>query len=142
LSKALDIGIDHMFPRFEILVVQTVALLITALLIPGLRVRGIVSAVLAVVVLGVLNATVWNTALFFSIPDAVSAHALVVLLANGIFFWVVVKLLPGIEVHGIVAAIAAPVVLTFVSVVIYRIGNTIDWSVFWENLSVFRAQFG
>ena len=106
---------------------QTVAMLITVALIPRLRVTGIFGATLTVAALALVNATIWDGALFFSVPDAVTTHALVLLTANGLIFWLLVKLLPGIETDGILASIAAPVVFTFVSLVVDRYGRAVDW---------------
>lgn len=106
---------------------QTVAMLLTALLIPRFRIHGPLAALFLVVVLTVVNSTVWDIALFLKIPDAVSTHALTIVIANGVIFWILVKLLPGIEVNGILPALAAPIVFSIVSIFTYRYGREIDW---------------
>ena len=106
---------------------QTLAMGLTALLIPKLRITSVFGALITVVSLALINATIWDAALFLSVPDAFSTQAIVLLLTNGIIFWVLVKLLPGIEVDGILPALAAPVVFTVVSLVISEHGRDVDW---------------
>ncbi len=108
-------------------ILQTIAMLITAGLIPDLRITGVLGATLTVGALALVNATVWDAALFLSVPNAPTTQALTLLAANGAIFWILVKLLPGIEIDGLLPALAAPIVFTCVSLVIDRYGRTIDW---------------
>jgi uncharacterized membrane protein YvlD (DUF360 family) len=107
---------------------QTFAMLVTALLIPKLRVDGPIPAFLTVLALAFVNAHIWDTALFFKVPDTLSSKALTLLLTNGAIFWIIVKVLPGIECEGILPALIAPIVFTFTSFIISEYGSTIDWS--------------
>lgn len=113
-------------------VLQTLAMGVTALLIPKLRITGIFGAFKIVAALAFLNATLWDAALFFSIPDAVSTHAALLLLINGVIFWILVKLLDGIEVDGLLPAIVAPVVFTGLSLLIDQYGAMVDWNKVYE----------
>jgi putative membrane protein len=108
-------------------VLQTVAMMLTALFIPGLRITGFFGATLTVVALAFVNATIWDAASFLSIPTGLTAQVAVLLVANGVIFWVLVKLLPGIEIHGVLAALAAPVVFAGVSLLISENGRDVDW---------------
>jgi uncharacterized membrane protein YvlD (DUF360 family) len=105
---------------------QTVAMMLTALLIPRMRITSIFGALGIVLALGLVNATVWDTALFFSVPSSFSGQALTLLLANGVLFWVLVKLLPGIEIDGFAPALVAPVVFTALSLGISAYGRDVD----------------
>lgn len=107
--------------------IQTVAMLLTAALLPKLRVTSIFGAILAVAALGFINTKIWDAALFFQIPDGFTSHAVALLLANGVLFWVVVKILPGIEIDGLLPALVAPIVFTVFSLVLTRYGKDIDW---------------
>jgi len=106
---------------------QTLAMGVTAALIPKLRITSLFGALAAVVALAFVNAVAWDAALFFSIPNSLSTQTALLFLTNGAIFWVVVKLVPGIEVEGVFAALIAPVVFTFSSVLIYHYGREIDW---------------
>ena len=112
---------------FQILLLQTLAMIITAIIIPGLTVSGPLGAFIAVVAITLVNSYVWDAALFFHIPDSFTTHALLLLLANGVIFWIIVKLVPGIQVTGIFPALCAPVVLTITSYLILTYGKNIEW---------------
>ena len=108
-------------------VFQTIAMLLTALLIPGLKVTGPVGALTTVVALAFVNSKVWDAALFFQIPASISSHAIALVLANGILFWILIKILPGIEVEGFWPAIVAPLVFAACSLAISQFADQIDW---------------
>jgi putative membrane protein len=106
---------------------QTAAMMVTAFLIPGLRVTSPLGALLAVVTLAFINAHLWDAALFFEVPRSMSIHTVLLLGANGLIFWLVVKLLPGIEISGIIPALVAPVVFTGCSLLVGEFGSQVDW---------------
>lgn len=100
---------------------------LTALLLPRLEITNVFGALGAVLTLALINATLWDAALFFSLPDSVSLKMFVLLLINGVLFWIVAKVLPGIEVEGLAPALAAPIVFTICSTLIDRYGRNVDW---------------
>ncbi|MBX7136934.1 MAG: phage holin family protein [Oligoflexia bacterium] len=102
-------------------------MLITCLLIPRLSVSSPFGALLIVVALAFVNSKYWDAALFFSVPDHFTTRAAFLFLTNGLIFWILVKLLPGIEVEGILPALLAPIVFTGVSLIINRYGDQVDW---------------
>lgn len=106
---------------------QTAAMGITALLIPRLRVTSLLGPLLAALALAFLNQTVWDATLFFSIPTTLTKHSLFLLMGNAVVFWIMAKLVPGIEIDGILPALLAPIVFTVVSVVVFRYGREVDW---------------
>ena len=108
-------------------IMQTVAMLLTALLIPRFRVSGPLAALLTVVTLAFFNAHFWDATLFFNLPLQPTQSTLLLLLLNGVFFWILVKLLPGIEVKGFLPALIAPVVFTLCSLGINEYGTKVDW---------------
>lgn len=114
--------------NIEYWALQTLALLITALLIPRLTISGPVSGLIAVLSISLMNTYLWDAALFFKIPDHLTLHTATLFLVNGALFWILVKVLPGIEVKGFLPALAAPVVFTITSIIIQRYGREIDWN--------------
>lgn len=109
-------------------VIQTVALLLTAALIPNLRICGPIAAFGAVFVLGLINAYIWDAALFLTIPNSLTYQTLVVILANGVVFWVFAKIMPGIEVKGLISALLAPIVFSAVSLFVESYAKDVDWA--------------
>lgn len=106
---------------------QTFAMIITAILLPGLRITGIFGTFLTVVALAFVNASIWDASLFFNIPMDFTTHTLTILGANAVLFWVLVKLLPGIEISGIASALLAPVLFSIFTVVLTPICQEVNW---------------
>jgi putative membrane protein len=110
-------------------VTQTVAMALTALLLPNLRVTSIFGPVMAVVALAVVNTTIWSTDLFSQLPLSASTQALTLLAINGAIFWLVVKLLPGIESKGVLPVVVAPIVFTVCTMVIPQVTARVNWGI-------------
>jgi putative membrane protein len=119
---------------------QCVAMMLTCLLIPKLRVDGPIAALLTVVVLAFINAHIWSSALFLKVPDSFAYKTLLLFVTNGILFWLVVKILPGIEVQGIFAALLAPVMFSIMSLLIDQYKDQIDWALVWKYTLEFIAK--
>jgi putative membrane protein len=114
--------------KLDIWILQVIAMLITAFIMPGFTVSGPISALIAVVSLGFLNNYLWDAALFFSIPDSLTIHALTLVFANGILFWVLVKVLPGIDTKGLFAPFIVPILFTIISIGLNEYADKIQWS--------------
>lgn len=106
---------------------QSIALIITSAIIPGLRVTSMFGPILMVIALSLVNKYLWDQTLFQTIPHELTYNTLKLLFANGLVFWILVKLLPGIEIDGILPALVAPVLLTVVGVYVMDFGGRIDW---------------
>lgn len=117
----------------DFFVLQTLALLITAFLIPRLEVKGPLSGLFAVLVLAYVNSTIWDWALFLEVPNSLTAHSLILFVANGLLFWVLAKILPGVEIKGILPALVAPLVFSVTSFLLSQYLRDVNWS---EILSV------
>jgi uncharacterized membrane protein YvlD (DUF360 family) len=108
-------------------ILQSLAMGLTALFIPRLKITSFFGATIMVIGLALVNAHLWDAALFFSMPDSFSAHALTLFFANGVIFWVLVKLLPGIEVSGVLPALIAPAVFSVTSLVLSNYASHVDF---------------
>ena len=108
---------------------QTIAMLLTAFILPGLRVTSIFGALCCVLLLGFVNATIWDAALFFHVPDTVSTHSLMLLFSNSVMFWILVKIVPGIEIKGMMAVLVAPIIFTLISLYLHSNFKDVDWTV-------------
>jgi len=115
------------FLSFQRWFFQVIAMVITALMIPGLKITSILGPMLAVLALAFINTHLWSAALFFQFPDSLSYHAMLLLCANALVFWILVKILPGIEVKGIIPVFLAPVVFSLLSIFIEAYGATVNW---------------
>lgn len=117
-------------PTFNItyFVLQTIAMILTCWLIPKLKITSIFGAIFMVIALAFINANVWDLALFMKVPDEATYQMVALFLTNGLLFWILVKVLPGIEVQGFRPALIAPVIFTVASVIVSFIAKEVDWS--------------
>ena len=113
--------------HLDSLILQTIALLITAFLLPKFQVHGPLSGLIMVLALTFINTSLWDAALFYSIPDSLSTQTAITFFTNAVVFWILAKTLPGIAIQGFWPALIAPVVLTGVSLLTYKYGRDIDW---------------
>lgn len=120
---------------------QSVAMILTSAIIPGLMISSIFGPMLMVIGLTLVNSFFWDSTLFQAIPSDVTSQTLSLFLANGVLFWVLVKILPGIEVEGILPALFAPIVFTIVGIFVEKYGRTIDWSLVLTQVQEVIGQF-
>jgi putative membrane protein len=81
-------------------ILNAVALWLVSLLRPGVTVAGELSAFIAAIVLGLVNAVVKPVLIILTLPVTVITLGLFLLVINGLLFWAVGSLLPGFHVEG------------------------------------------
>jgi putative membrane protein len=96
-------------------VLNTVAVLLAARLIPGIYVATPTSAVLAGIVLGVINATLKPALILLTLPFTLLTLGLFIFLVNAVCLGLVAWLVPGFGVHGFWAAVFGSVFISLVS---------------------------
>lgn len=126
--------------NFTFWILQSLAMIFTALLIPKLTITNPLGAIAMVIALAFINTNIWDAALFFNIPNHISTQAATLLLVNGVIFWILVKLLPGIEVEGFLPALIAPLVFTLCNLIIVNYGMQLDWPALFADLLKFIEQ--
>jgi putative membrane protein len=94
---------------------NTVALAIVAWLLPGMRISGVLSALLAGAVIGWVNAVVRPILLVLTLPLTIASFGIFALVLNGLLLLVASWVVPGFEVAGIWTAIGGALLLTLVS---------------------------
>jgi putative membrane protein len=81
-------------------ILNAVALWLVTLLLPGVRVDDELSAFIAAVVLGLVNAVIKPILVILTLPATLLTLGLFLLVLNGLLFWGVASLLPGFHVDG------------------------------------------
>ncbi|MFO7542440.1 MAG: phage holin family protein [Thiobacillus sp.] len=84
---------------------NALALLAVTYLLPAIQVTGFGSALIAALVLGLVNTLVRPVLALLTLPITVLSLGLFYLVLNALLFWLVGALLPGFEVQGFVAAL-------------------------------------
>ena len=77
------------------LVVNAIALIAVAYFVPGVHVSGFVGALIAALILGVVNAILRPILVLLSLPLEIVTLGLFTLVINGLLFWLVGKLASG-----------------------------------------------
>ena len=96
-------------------IVNGLALIAVAYLVPGVVVTGFVGAVIAALVLGIVNAVLRPILILLSLPIQIITLGLFTFIINALLFYFVGKLNIGLTVHGFGAALIGSIVLSIVS---------------------------
>ena len=92
----------------------SVALMMTAYIVPGFRVEGFVAALIASVVIGIVNVFVWPVLAILTLPLTVVTFGLFLLVVNGIALKIAAAVTPGFAIIGFMPAVVGSIVLTIV----------------------------
>ena len=79
---------------------NALALLAVAYLLPGINVDGFTSALIAAVILGLINTLIRPLLILLTLPITVLTLGLFILIINGLLFWLAGSVLRGFEVSG------------------------------------------
>ncbi len=99
---------------------MTLALWVTAWILPGVTVHTPSALLIAAVVLGLLNALVKPFLLLLTLPLTILTLGLFYFVLNGIVFALGSKLVPGFEVAGFGWALLGAIVMSLVATLIGR----------------------
>ena len=96
-------------------VVNALAIMLAASIVPGIAVDGLVSALAAAVLLGLINAFVRPVLLILPLPITLLTLGLFLFVLNGFCFWLVAWLVKGFHVAGFGSALLGSLVVSVVS---------------------------
>ncbi|ADG83562.1 phage holin family protein [Thermincola potens] len=94
---------------------NALALFITAYLLDGVMISGFGSALVAALVLGVVNAVIRPVILFFTLPLNFLTLGLFTFVVNALMFKLVSVVVDGFVVEGFFAALVGSLLLTIIS---------------------------
>jgi len=103
-------------PFFIRMVANAVALLLIGYLLPQLvTVDGVMAALAAAFVLGLVNAVVRPLFVLLTLPVTVMTLGAFLLVINGLLLWLVSYFVSGFHVNGFLAAVVGSILLSVVS---------------------------
>jgi len=94
---------------------NALTLMVVANVIPGIAVRNIYAALVAALVLGILNALVRPVLVLLTLPINILTLGLFTLVLNAIIFWLASTVVKGFDVQGFAPAFWGALVLWLVS---------------------------
>jgi putative membrane protein len=99
-------------------VLSAVALLIVSRIVPGFHVLGLWPALIASLVIGLLNATLGPILKIITFPLSILTLGLFLLVINGLMILLASHIVPGFQVTGFVPAFWSALVLTLLGMVV------------------------
>jgi len=96
-------------------ILNAVALLAVAFVLPGIVIGSFWSAMLAAVVLGLLNTLVKPLLILLTLPITVVTLGLFLLVLNALVFWLAGSLFKGFQVEGFWWAVAGAILYSVIS---------------------------
>lgn len=100
------------------LVLNALALLATAYIVPGFKVDNFTTALLAAIVLGVVNTFIKPVLGFVTAPLTTVTLGLFAFVVNAVVLFIVSAVVPGLKINGWVPAILGAIVLSIAATVI------------------------
>ena len=97
---------------------NAVALLIVTYLVPGFRVSGIVAALIAALVIGLLNATIGLFLKVITFPITVVTLGIFWFVVNAIVLKLASMFVPGFNINGFLPAFLGAIVLALINLVV------------------------
>ncbi|QLE56986.1 phage holin family protein [Nostoc sp. TCL26-01] len=102
-----------MLGTFLTVLATALSLLIVDLVVPGVNIANFPAALIAAVVIGLINGSVRPILSALSLPLNLLTLGAFSLVVNGLCFSLAGALVPGFSVHGLIAFLLGPVVLSF-----------------------------
>ena len=98
-------------------VVNAAMLLLVAYLYPGVTIESFFAALIAALVLGLINAVVRPILVILTLPVTVLTLGLFLFVINAFLFWFVAEIVQGFRVTGFVAALIGSVLYSVLTLV-------------------------
>jgi putative membrane protein len=109
-------------PFFIRMGANAVAILLIGYLLPRVvTAEGVMAALAAAFVLGLVNAVVRPLFVLLTLPVTVVTLGAFLLVINGLLLWMVTALVPGFHVNGFLGAVVGSVPLSVVSWILTRV---------------------
>ena len=102
-------------------ILNAVALLIVAYVLPGITVASFGSALIAALVLGLLNMLVKPVLVVLTLPITIVTLGLFLLVLNALLFWFVGSILKGFQVEGFGWALLGALIYSIVTGLFSRV---------------------
>jgi putative membrane protein len=103
-------------------IINALVLLGVSRLVPGFQVRSFGSALFAVVIIGIVNATLGLFLKVMTFPLSILTLGLFIFVIDAVVLWISSKLVPGFSIAGFGPALIAALVMASIQIVLSYIG--------------------
>lgn len=97
------------------LILNAVAFILTAYIVPGFHIDGFGSAILAAIVLGVINTFIKPVLMFLTAPINFLTLGLFTFIVNAIMLWLTTLFVKGLVIDSMLSTILGAIVLSVIS---------------------------
>jgi putative membrane protein len=108
------------------LILNSLALIITSKIVPGIVVASVSTAVLAAIVIGLINTFIKPVLILLTLPINILTLGLFTFIINAIVLYLASLLVPGFGVDGALAAILGSIVLSIVSTILSMLVKDVE----------------
>lgn len=106
------------------LLINGLAVYITASILPGVSVDNFITAILVSVVLGVVNTFIKPILFILTLPATISTLGLFTFVINALMVFLVAAFVPGFHIGGFWSAVLFSIVLSLVSFVLRKLSES------------------
>lgn len=99
-------------------VLLALALILVAWIVPGINIAGFFAALIAAIVIGIVNVLIRPILLAITLPINILTLGIFTFVVNALLLWLVGAIVPGFEVAGFIPALLGSILLSILSVII------------------------
>lgn len=96
-------------------VLNAIALLAVAYLLPSIQVTGFVAALIAAAIIGLVNVLIKPILILLTLPVTILTLGLFIFVINGLLFYLVGEVLQGFQVESLLAGILGAILYSVIS---------------------------
>ena len=104
-------------------VVFALMIMLVGWLTPGLTIANFLTAMIAVIVIALINAFIKPVILMLTLPLNLVTLGLFTIVINALLFMFTAYIVPGVEVEGFLSALLASVLISVMSIGLSKIGD-------------------
>jgi putative membrane protein len=93
-------------------VLAAALLVATAYIVPGIELNSFIAAMVAAVIVGMVNAVIWPLLTILTLPLTIVTFGLFLFVVNGLCLKLAAALTPGFTINGFMPAVIGSIVLT------------------------------
>ncbi len=112
-----------MFAISARILITAFALILVAKFIPGITVSGLYPALIAALILGILNVLVRPILVILTFPITLLTLGLFIFVINAALFWFVASFVDGFKVDGFIPALLGSLIVSIISSIINKFPN-------------------
>ncbi len=102
------------------LIINAIVIFVTANILPGVHIADFQTALIAAVVLGVINTLLKPILMFLTLPITILTLGLFTLIINGLLVLLATHIVPGFRVDGFLWAIIFSIVVSIINAVVNK----------------------